>query len=103
MSYRLLLRLSSWVYRRLKAGGISVPKAPYQRARLHRASKGKWGELKTALLAEAQATKRSKDATLFVHRLIGRIEEGRVLIDLRTVDRKEEDSLLDVLIQALAE
>ena len=75
MSYRLLLRLSSWVYRRLKAGGISVPKAPYQRARLHRASKGKWGELKTALLTEAQAAKRSKDATLFVHKLIERIEE----------------------------
>ena len=75
MANRTLLRLSSWVYRTLKGRGISVPKEPYQRARLKRLSKGEWGELKTALLAEIQATKHSKKSTVFAHRLIERIEE----------------------------
>jgi hypothetical protein len=75
MSYRLLLRLSSWFYRKLKAGGISIPVGPYKRAQRKRLSKGKWGELKTALFDQIQASKQSKDTTLFTYKLIGRIEE----------------------------
>ncbi len=82
-------RLSGTIYRLLKRLGISPSPALFHQARTVIASKGKWGDIKVALLQEIETTKHSTQTTLFIRQLLERIESI------------EQDGVTNPLIEAL--